>query len=106
MQPFKAYFYGPKDKSQASIIELLIKFAKRVPTWLTEMIPNFYYYLVSTFPQVVFIVFIFLVYRYISTVRKGRQTKSLLPKDQSNSSEQSGHISNHLFNTATGYYTH
>ena len=60
------------------------------------MIPNFYYYLVSTFPQVVFIVFIFLVYRYISRVRKGRQTKFHLPKDQSISSEQSGYISNHL----------
>ena len=72
----KYYFYGDREYRQTPITNLLSELARRAFLEFSDNVMNFYQYLVSTFPQVIMLLFVFLTYYYVKRVRKGRPTKS------------------------------
>ena len=76
LKPLTNYFYGNRETRQTPITELLSEIARRALIEFRDNIMRLYQYLVSTFPQVIILLFIFLTYCYVKKVKKGRPTKS------------------------------
>ena len=72
---FKKYFYEHKENRQIPLADLISELTRRIYYELSNITMNSYQYIVSTFPQMVILLFIFLTYYYIKKARKGRQTK-------------------------------
>ena len=71
----RKYLYAHKEHTQMPLADLLGELTRRYLYELSNITMCLYQYIVSTFPQIIILLFIFLTYYYIKKARKGRQIK-------------------------------